>query len=334
MSLRSILVIGLALCLASSFSEAGSKKVKICKFNENKQEYKLKKVTGKKADKLINQGRAILPGEGGLDLKCRERRVAFSWYDSSRGGSEIVVTNLDGSNPFRMTDNYFNDYNPRTSRNGKKIVYSTSEYDGIINIVRSKINGDNKTRITFCENGCTNGGWNPTKGSKSILLSRADEPALPASGSGENLNIFELNLKTNVETPIDVEAGINHDYAAFFPDGTKIFYHQGAQFCTACLRLFTLEYPGLTNKTQITGENIFGCHLNDTGTQFACRRFQGGNGLIVVNVDGTNLQQIDSGSVDVQGWIPGTSTILYGMGDQVFAIESDGSNKRVFFDGF
>ncbi|MEM7359674.1 MAG: DUF5050 domain-containing protein [Pseudomonadota bacterium] len=128
-------------------------------------------------------------------------------FHSKAGPSQICITDVDGSNVIKLTDNESNDWSPKVSPDGQKIIF-ISDRDGNREIYTMNIDGSEQTRITLNEVDDWDPAWS-ADGSKLFFASENSEGSLDiykanADGSSKE-KIIEHALQITAITNLDNE---------------------------------------------------------------------------------------------------------------------------------
>jgi len=108
---------------------------------------------------------------------------------------------------------------------------------------------------------------------------------------GSNLNdIFKVNVATQVVTPITSDSIFFRD-PSFYPDGSKILFAKAAVSGASPTAVVSMNPDG-TGQMELHSGNIGRASVSPDNTKIAFRLFDGDADLYVMNLDGTNPQEI------------------------------------------
>jgi Tol biopolymer transport system component len=125
---------------------------------------------------------------------------------------EIFMSEADGSNRFRLTNNLFADYDPVWSPDGQRIAF-VSERGGNQDIFVMNADGRNLTQLTNHENNDYSPTWSPD-GTKIAFVSERE-------GSWTKSEIFVMNPDGSGQERL-TENQIRETHPVWSPDGRKI----------------------------------------------------------------------------------------------------------------
>lgn len=115
-------------------------------------------------------------------------------FHTKTGPSQIAIANTDGSNVIQLTNNSANDWSPKMSPDGSKILF-VSDRDGNREIYSMNNDGSAQTRITFNEVSDWDPAWSGD-GSKIFFATENGEGALDiykANVDGSGMEKFKQN---------------------------------------------------------------------------------------------------------------------------------------------
>ena len=162
---------------------------------------------------------ALFPASvaGDVEPQSAAGKVVFTSYRISYLNAEIYITNLDGSNAIRLTDNPGPDYQPSLSPTGTKVVFSSLR-SGTSRIWIMNADGSNPTELATgsAENlPESNARFSPEGGQ--ILFS---------SPRTNTTQIWVMPAAGGAATQVTHEANGAFD-GSWSPDGQSIFYVDG-----------------------------------------------------------------------------------------------------------
>ena len=132
-------------------------------------------------------------------------KIAFAY------GSDIWVSNRDGSSPQRLTINQDVEFNPFISPDGKWIAFS-GNYDGNIDVYVIPVNGGNPKRLTFHPNVDVVRGWSGGK----VMYASSRESAAP-----RYQRLFQVDVESNHDEVMKMPEA---NEASVSPDGKYTAY--------------------------------------------------------------------------------------------------------------
>ena len=336
--------------------EAGEDDVYLVKTDSSGNEQWSKTYGGSGEDRgfsviqTIDGGYAIIghttsTGAGGRDMyliktdasgninPAQSDKIVFSYFHPTElPNSEIIISNPDGSDAVQLTNDSYVDISPYLSPDGTRIAYTSYRSGFIPEIFTMNSDGTNVQQLTTSTYGSYFGNWSPD-GSK-MIFARAHQP------NRENANIYIMDSDGNNVVRITNQTGVNQGQPGFFPSGDKIYFSSGAQYCTACGEIYTLDYPSLSNLTRLTTNGINTPYLDFGATQFVAQDYiaPGNGNIVTLNNDGSNLYTVinNGGNNKTQGWLPDSSKLIYsthgGNSDYtIHTINPDGTNDVIIY---
>lgn len=216
-------------------------------------------------------------------------------FESSAFGdnSEIYMSNLDASSVTRLTENSADDYNPRRSLDGSRIVF-TSIRDGNPEIYIMDSDGSNQTRLTNSPGNDDSAEISPD-GSKIVFSSQRD---IANPDGWFHSDIYLMNIDGT-----DVSRLTSFEYnssPSFTPDGSKVLFHNesnpnGGIWIVNVNSTYPTQLIGNTEEL----DNMRNPSTNADGSLLVFDGYGEGNGwgtVYVANPDGTGITQIASGN--------------------------------------
>ena len=271
---------------------------------------------------------AAFPGNDG--------KIAFAAYDSFISGSSIYTVSPDGTGLTELTTNTSEDYGPVWSPSGDKIAFSSFR-DGNLEIYVMNADGSAQTRLTNTPAHEGAGAWSPD-GTKIAFTRGGSIYVMNADGTGES-------FLTTGQGPAWSPDGRHIAFTAVRPGGTyseiflvdrdgtnrtqvtpseppqpPVVYPSFAPDCTPDgrriafvlsleapseedMRSIRLIRPDGTGETTVVGPDTWTPDLavSPQGTRIAW-----GGSLVVVGIDGSNLQgsNIGDGNISALDWQP------------------------------
>jgi Tol biopolymer transport system component len=212
-------------------------------------------------------------------------RLAF--VSTRDGNLEIYTSNLDGSEPTRLTRTTRTDREPSFSRNGGKIVFTSDRLNLRDEIYTMNADGSGVTRITNIAGGNASPVFSPD-GSKIAFVSRR---------SDDNENLFVMNADGTNQTQLTFFTSTSTFavHPSFNSDGTRIIFEsQRGSINSSQWDIFAINPDG-TNEVRLTtttgqdGDPVF----SRDGSKIAFVSNRDGNQEIyLMNADGTNQTRL------------------------------------------
>jgi len=217
--------------------------------------------------------------------------------------SDIYVINSIATGLTNLTNNPPNanihNSSPAWSPDGSKIAFASTR-NNARNIYIMNADGSNLFQLTNDSQFEHSPIWHPD-GSK-ILYS---------SGSGVDVQIFVIDIN-GTNKKLLAEPGWDYQW---FPDGSKILYY------AVNVGLMVMDSDG-SNQTILTASGGNGVISND-GSKIV----YSSGGISIMNSDGTNQSVITNVSFASSfSWSPDDSKIVFDSGNDIYVINSDGSN--------
>ena len=239
--------------------------------------------------------------EAGHVWSPNSEKIAFGFGSGSN--LDIYVINFITTGLTNLTNNPPNanilNLSPAWSPDGSKIAFVSSR-NNAMNIYIMNADGSNLFQLTNDSQFEHSPIWHPD-GSK-ILYS---------SGSGVDVQIFVIDIN-GTNKKLLAEPGWDYQW---FPDGSKILY--GA----FNVGMMVMDSDG-SNQTILTASGGGGVISND-GSKIVYSSV----GISIMNSDGTNQSVITNVSFAGSfSWSPDDSKIVFESGNDIYVINSDGSN--------
>ncbi len=200
-------------------------------------------------------------------------KVAFSWLSdpNSLDGWEIYTINVDGTGARNVTNHpAFDGWRPAWSPNGSKLAFfSTRDDPANDEIYTIRSDGTDPRRLTNNPADDANPTWSPD-GSKIAFV----------SNRGGDFDIWSMGADGS--NPIQITAGpADDDWPAWSPDGTRIAFSRDGV-------IHTMNVDGTGLAELVPG-------LASSWSPDGTRIVFDGNGVSVMNSDGSNIQRIGNG---------------------------------------
>lgn len=115
-------------------------------------------------------------------------------FHTKTGPSQIAIANIDGTNVIHLTNNSANDWSPKMSPDGSKILF-ISDRDGNREIYSMNSDGSEQNRITFNDVSDWDPAWS-VDGNKIFFASDNGNGAIDiykANADGSGIEIFQQN---------------------------------------------------------------------------------------------------------------------------------------------
>lgn len=232
----------------------------------------------------------------------------------------------DGTDPYRLTNNSFNDQQPAWSPDGSKIVF-TSERNGNLDIYVMNADGTGETRLTTNKGFDRYPAWSPD-GSRIAFQSSRD---------GEE-SVYQMNVDGTHQTRFSFRPGSDL-VPAWSPDGSRLAF-------TAYGAIYLINSDG-SGQTLLTGNSFYYGEpvWSPDGSRIAFDSNRNGNrDLYVINADGTGETRLTNASgehkfPDWSAWSPDGSQIAFSSARRcpfcldLFVINADGTGETRLTSG-
>jgi serine/threonine protein kinase len=164
-----------------------------------------------KERQLTNFSTAVLRDRN-FAVSPDERRIAY--FDVLDNQADIWVSQIDGSNPTRITNDQARDWNPHWHPDGKRIIYN-SERGGIAQIFFVRLDRGVPRQLTFSDVG------------NNLADISSDGARILYENSRDESDLWSVQIGNRKNTPVTTDVGVE-----FAPDpsadGKKIVY-QGSK---------------------------------------------------------------------------------------------------------
>lgn len=222
-------------------------------------------------------------------------RVVYSSYEGN--SYEIFVSNADGTNRVRLTNNFVPDYSPTWSPDGTRIAFVREESSGGSSnreIYVINANGTNETRLTQNSVRDENPIWAPN-GTR-IAFVRYD-------GASSTAEIYAMNPDGYGQTRLTTNS-VNDLNPRWSPDSTRILFVRTES--SVGDEVYVMNANG-TNQTRLTNNNVtdYNPVWSPDGTRIA---FVRSNQIWLMNADGSNQTRLVDG--DFPSWGSGHALSL------------------------
>jgi Tol biopolymer transport system component len=245
-------------------------------------------------------------------------KIAFESYRD--GNSEIYVTDADGRNPVRLTNNGARDADPFFSPDGTRIVFP-SDRDGNYEIYVMNVDGTNLTRLTSNSVHDHRPAFSPD-GSK-IAFSR---------NSGSAGEIYVMNADGTNQVRLTNNSASDQS-PKWSPDGTKLVFHSERDGDS---EIYVMNADG-SNVVKLTNNNSYDneASFSPDGTRIVFASDRSGNTEVwVMNADGSQpVNLTNSSNTDGScSWTADGRQILFVSGrdgnTEVYVMNADGTEQR------
>jgi Tol biopolymer transport system component len=204
-------------------------------------------------------------------------------------------------------------WSPSWSRDGKRIVYSTTDCDDV---------------------GCS--------GSLAIVDAATHEiTPLPATASGiipawapdvdviaytnaESGDLYLYGIGANKAFKIELEWPVRVSHPSFSPSGGRIVATCGERDYRSHICVFNLDGTDLRYLLPESETNDYNPSWSPDGTQIVFQRQAGRAAMYVVNADGSNLRSLPANGTS-PSWSPDSRKIIFAGVNGIFTINSDGT---------
>lgn len=276
------------------------------------------------------------------NLFAQQNKVPKILFSSKRDTTatepSIYIMNPDGTNIERFKDSLIG-FQPRISRDGKKIAYTGVINDSVLGPPQShvmNIDGTDDYVVSLCpEFGnwvpCTAYHFNPAFSPDGKFVAYYDEDGWTDSDiyvvSSDTINGFYKKVLTNPVT--------NEIFYDWSPVEDKLLFKSYYFNDTIDYdgELFSMDSNG-ENWVRLTYDNLISgnARYSPDGERIAYINHLGGNNweIYLMNKDGENKIQLTSNEIDEGfyglSWVPNGQSILFGADDQIFSIEIQSGN--------
>ena len=242
------------------------------------------------------------------------------FWSNRDGNQQIYSMDADGSNQINISDNAFNDSQPRWSPDGSRVIFKTTR-DGNMEIYVMNADGSNPINLTNDVGIDRYPSWSPD-GSQIVFDTTRD---------GGNRDIYVMDADGSNPTRLTTDAAV--DYGAHWsPDGTQIVFatqRDGGD------QIYVMDADG-SNQTRLTNTAAANYHarFSPDGTQIVFMSQRDGNDEVyVMDADGSNQTRLTNNAATdtVPYWSPdGTQIVFMSNRDgnqEIYVMDADGSNQ-------
>ncbi len=245
-------------------------------------------------------------------------------FDSNRDlddnqGSEIYVTNENGSTQTRLTNNPGFDSDPKWNSNGSKIIFSSHRSGNSSNIYIMNSDGGNQIMITDPAFGGSFPSISPDD--TRIVFNSSD-----AANSSANAGLFIMNADGSNRQRLGINFGDSDP--DFSPDGNKIVFSSSR---TGDDEIYIMDTNGL-NQIRLTNETFtdFMPAWNPAGDKIVFVSFRANKkGIYIMNSDGSNQTLIYESPMSEQpndpAFNPDGNQIVFSEDNRLNIINIDGT---------
>lgn len=233
--------------------------------------------------------------------------------------SRILVMNADGSNVGDLNRGWW----PSWSRDGKKLVYSTTECDYYTYVCSGSLAiVDPITRQITVLSGARVGiqpDWSPTDD----VIAYTD---------ANTLTLYLFNLATSIATPVPLPQGVLAFHPSWSPDGTRLVASCYIPGISATLCIMNRDGSGIHYIATDSNFSTADPTWSPDGTQIVFYRFANNESTIsLINPDGSGLRNLTTGWQP--SWSPDSQQIIFTTQTGLFLINNDGSSLRRLTSG-
>ena len=249
-------------------------------------------------------------------------RLAFIRDLGPSIGFEIFTVRPDGTGLKRLTDNRSEEWGPKWSPDGTKIVFS-SHRSGNDEIYVMDRTGDNVTRLTDNDASDAVPAWSPD-GSKIAFSSSRDDP--------ENIyyDLFVMDADGGNVTKIS-GADLSEQNPSWSPDGRRIVFDRDDLIFT--VRSDGTDLKKLTSRRRMLAGNASWSHDGRRILFQAQTSEEKGMDVFVMKRDGRNKRSVVSTKKEEQGptWSPNDRRFAFANHWRVAVARADGSRRVTLF---
>ena len=254
------------------------------------------------------------------------QRVAF--LTNRDGNIEIYVgiASEDAPTFYRITNSEFDESQVSWSMDGKRIAYTSTDFEGRRTVQHVALNELVPTAVIFGSDGETDPAWSPTENLIVFAKLNAD---------GESTGIF-LRDPSNVNT-VQLTAG-PHRFPKWSPDGKRLVYVSTQNDGQQDLYVINVSALGPTSEPlRITQDNAedYNTDWSRDGSRIAFISDRSGNAdVYTIGPDGSGLTMVTQNAVDelsVQWGPDGDLVFPSGPEDQtaLFIAKTEGGQQQL-----
>jgi len=237
-------------------------------------------------------------------------------------GSEIYVTNADGTQQTRLTDSPGFDFGPKWNSNGTKILFASVRDGSTNNVFVMNADGSNVTRLTDPIFGGSGAVFSPDN---SLIAYNSQD-----GNSSSNAGIYMMNADGSNRTRLGSDFGdADPDFS---PDGNKIVFLSRR---TGDEEIYVMNSDG-TNQIRLTNEISidFMPKWSPDGNEIIFVSFRANKKAIyLMNKDGSNQHLIFEAPSPEQPndptFSPDGEKIVFSMDNRLNIMNADGTGLTV-----
>jgi hypothetical protein len=288
-------------------------------------------ITGSEFDQIVLSSAVLLP-EGGyifigsatkegeeysdmLQLRFIENSGAIAFASERDGNSEIYLSDVNGGNVRRLTDDPAYDAWPSWSPDGSQLAFM-SDRSGNPDIFVMNADGSGVRQLTFDEANDIWPEWSPD-GSRIAFPSRRDG----------NFELYTINPDgTNLQRLTDTPG--HEDFPAWSPDGSQIAFSR----IEIDEGFFVMDADGGNERKLLDFPALEPAWSPDGTSILFGSDHEGFRGIYSINADGSDLQRISTSRAgeNCPAWSPDGSRIVFASwrdGDgEIYVMNLDGGN--------